>query len=245
VEFDHLFSFLGVALLNVGLLWLFYIALEPYVRRYWPGILVTWTRALSGQLVDANVGRDILVGTAVGVGVALIGVFFTFVPAMLGDPPPTPVSPNARFLLEARFAVAALLTFIPNAVQNATLLAVVFVLGRVLLRSIWGGFLAAAIVFSIFILGEESGDRLSLTILLAAAVIAPSLATLLYFGLLSSATMFFVNQVVNNAPMTLDLSQPHASGSLWAVAVVLALGLFGYYSSRTGQPLLGGLLQAD
>ena len=28
--------------------WLFYVALEPYVRRFWPQLLIGWTRALSG-----------------------------------------------------------------------------------------------------------------------------------------------------------------------------------------------------
>jgi len=35
-------------------MWLFYIALEPYVRRLWPKTLVSWHRLLAGRFR----GRD-------------------------------------------------------------------------------------------------------------------------------------------------------------------------------------------
>jgi uncharacterized membrane protein len=42
----------GQALTFAGLLWLIYIALEPFVRRRWPHMLVSWTRLLSGAFGD-------------------------------------------------------------------------------------------------------------------------------------------------------------------------------------------------
>jgi hypothetical protein len=134
---------------------------------------------------------------------------------------------------------------IPNAVQSAMLIAVVFVIGRVIFRGAWGGVLTAGIVLTVFILGESSSDRLLVSIALIAIVTALMVATFLYCGLLSAATMFLVNQALNNSPMTLDLSRPYASGSLWTIALVLGLALFGFYGSRQGQPLLGGLLKPD
>ena len=52
----------GMALLVAALLWLFYLALEPYARRLRPWTLVSWTRLLSGGIRDAVVGRDVLIG---------------------------------------------------------------------------------------------------------------------------------------------------------------------------------------
>ena len=57
---------LGFALINATLIWLLYMAFEPYVRRFWPTLLIGWTRLLSGQVRDPLVGRDILVGAAAG-----------------------------------------------------------------------------------------------------------------------------------------------------------------------------------
>ena len=33
------------------LLWTVYLALEPFVRRHWPHVLVSWTNVLTGRCV--------------------------------------------------------------------------------------------------------------------------------------------------------------------------------------------------
>ncbi len=70
-ERARLFTFLGVALFQVTGLFLLYVSLEPYVRRFSPGILMSWSRVLTGQIVDPLVGKDTLVGVVVGVGIML------------------------------------------------------------------------------------------------------------------------------------------------------------------------------
>jgi serine/threonine-protein kinase len=66
-------------------IWLFYMALEPFLRRQYPKSLISWTRLLNGRLRDPAVGRDILIGTLVGVlcvlHVCLVSYFFH------GNPP--------------------------------------------------------------------------------------------------------------------------------------------------------------
>ena len=64
----------GIAVLVAALLWLFYLALEPYVRRLRPWTLVSWTRLLNGGLRDAVVGRDVLIGLAFGIGLTLVSL---------------------------------------------------------------------------------------------------------------------------------------------------------------------------
>ena len=49
-----------------------YISFEPFVRRRWPQTLISWSRVLAGTLRDPLVGRDVLVGTAVGIMLALV-----------------------------------------------------------------------------------------------------------------------------------------------------------------------------
>ena len=46
--------------------YVFYIALEPIVRRRWPSLLISWTRLVGGRWRDPMVGRDVLVGLAAG-----------------------------------------------------------------------------------------------------------------------------------------------------------------------------------
>ena len=53
---------LAYSLYWAGLLWLAYIALEPYARQMGPDFLITWTRLLAGQWRDPRLGRDLLLG---------------------------------------------------------------------------------------------------------------------------------------------------------------------------------------
>ena len=54
------------------LLWTVYLALEPFVRRHWPRVLVSWTNVLTGRASDPVVGRDALIGVALGIWFALL-----------------------------------------------------------------------------------------------------------------------------------------------------------------------------
>ena len=125
------FEFAAEALLNTAIAWLLYVALEPYVRRFSPGILISWTRVLSGQIVDPRVGRDMLVG----VGSAS--------PSRCSTCPTTSLTPalsaDRRRLRAPRTCsscsapgvdVGAVLRMIPNALQNAMFVAVAFGFGR-------------------------------------------------------------------------------------------------------------------
>ena len=53
--------------LVAALVWLLYVALEPYVRRRWPQTIISWTRVLNGQRRDPVVGGHMLVGILFGV----------------------------------------------------------------------------------------------------------------------------------------------------------------------------------
>ncbi|HEX8253646.1 MAG TPA: serine/threonine-protein kinase [Thermoanaerobaculia bacterium] len=50
------------ALLWGAIAYLLYLALEPFVRRRWPELLIGSTRLLSGNVRDPMVGRDVLIG---------------------------------------------------------------------------------------------------------------------------------------------------------------------------------------
>ena len=79
-------------------------------------------------------------------------------------------------------------------------------------------------------MGEGGSGNALIQLLFTAGFVIPAIAVLLYCGMLSLAVAFLVSQVLNNAPLTLDLSAPHASGALWAVFLVVGLTLFGYYA---------------
>jgi hypothetical protein len=55
------------ALFTAATVYILYLALEPFVRRRWPQVLVGWSRALIGDLRDPLVWREVLVGLALAV----------------------------------------------------------------------------------------------------------------------------------------------------------------------------------
>jgi hypothetical protein len=57
------------SLLLPVILWLVYVAFEPYLRRYAPGTLIAWSRLLEGRWRDPLVGGHLLAGVAIGLGV--------------------------------------------------------------------------------------------------------------------------------------------------------------------------------
>ena len=48
-EFGMFFRSFSAAVTAAVFVWLSYMALEPYVRRRWPDVLISWTRLLSGR----------------------------------------------------------------------------------------------------------------------------------------------------------------------------------------------------
>ncbi len=75
---------------TVGLVWVFYLALESYVRRVWPETVISWNRMLAGRWIDPLVGRDVLIGAAVGAFIALLNTLERLLPIWVGLPGPMP-----------------------------------------------------------------------------------------------------------------------------------------------------------
>src|SRR5262249_18132861 len=71
-ELNAFIRYFSEVLFLAGLLWVVYVALEPYVRRFWPDGILGWTRLLSGYVRDPRVGRDVLVGCVFAAGIALL-----------------------------------------------------------------------------------------------------------------------------------------------------------------------------
>ena len=89
-EWDIARRAMAAALFWAATLWVVYLALEPSVRRRWPEILVSWNRLLAGDFTDPLVGRDVLTGLAVGLGVTLFARLEYHAPRAFGLPAPGP-----------------------------------------------------------------------------------------------------------------------------------------------------------
>lgn len=243
-EADLFLTALAFSTMNVGFTWLFYLGLEPFVRRLCPEMLIGWTRLLRAQYRDPLVGRDVLVGCAVGVLFVLIGAITPVVAAMIsGVPGPLRIS-NATYLLGANHSVAWLLRVLPNSLQIAMFGTFFYVvlLALVRRRAIAIGILA--LLFGGALLSEAEGEKLWITLLFAAMLVIPLLYAFIRFGLLTVATAMAVNQALQIAPLTLDLTRPHALASSMTIVLVAGVAAYAFHISRAGSGLLRRLVPA-
>jgi hypothetical protein len=220
--------------------WLFYLALEPYVRRFYPQLLIGWTRALSGQLRDPLVGRDVLVGVAAGTIGALLIASRELIPYVFGLPLAAPQLPSAIMLMGTRFALSLVIQIVRRAMVNAMQIVAIVVLLKIVVKNTWLVLLLGTVlVLPLAMSGTFAGQQLALEIGIALCGIALIFAVLLRFGLLSLVITFYVFLAIEAFPLTLDFARPYAGSVVMLLAAIAGLSLFGFYASRGDEPLFG------
>jgi serine/threonine-protein kinase len=241
-EFSHfLDDFAMPALINAAVLWLLYMALEPYVRRYSADILMSWSRLLSGRIRDPRVGRDILVGIVGGLVIATIACGIALILPMLGYPPPAPRNMNTEFLISSRRALSALLRMLPNALMNGMITTLVFALIRMAVKRTWIATVLTIVLGTFVTVGQTSLQLLWMNVLASAIVSAIFVALLVRFGMFPLIVAYLVNQMAQASGLTADLNKLYAPTAIWLMVLVAAIAAFGYYASRAGEPLFGKL----
>ena len=244
-EFDAFFGSFAFVLLNVGFTWLFYLGLEPYVRKFCPDILIGWTRLLAGQVRDARVGRDVLIGIALGVFIALIAAADSLVMPLMGHGIEQPQTSNVQILLGARYAVSGILRTLPNALQSAMVGTFAYVMLLALVRDRKVAAAGIMLLLALVIVAEDGGSIRSLGVVTLALLLAvPFIFVFLRFGLLALAAALMTNQVLQIVPLTADPTKPHAAVSALAIAVLVALAGYAFHTSRAGEGLFKRLMPA-
>jgi serine/threonine-protein kinase len=225
------------ALLPTVLLWLFYLALEPFVRRWWPHRIISWSRLLGGDFRDPLIGRDLLIGSAFGMAMVIVFGLWVQIPAWLGHPG-APSVVKLHTLLGVREAVGeffftgvTLIVFL--AVSCLFLLLLMHIVFR---RKEW---VALVVAWLLFTLGSGLNSRYLVVSLSCAAVYSALLiAVATRFGLLALTAALFLLSVFTNFPMTTDFSVWYASSAIFGLAIALALVAYAFYMSLGGAPIL-------
>jgi hypothetical protein len=241
-EFSHFINDFGAfQLTNAAILWLVYLALEPYVRRYSPDMLMSWSRLLSGRFRDPRVGRDVLVGIVAGLAIAIIGCFVVLAPEMLGYPPPPPRTINTEYLLGTRHAVSMLLRLPPQALLNGMLTTLAFALIRMAVKQTWIATLLTVVLGTFVSVSQAGTQQLWVNIVFAVAVSAVYVGVLVNFGMFPLIMTFLTGYIVSTSGLTVDVSKLYAPTAIWLMVLITVMAAFGYYASRAGEPLFGKL----
>jgi serine/threonine-protein kinase len=223
----------GSAVLGAAMLWLFYLALEPSVRRLKPWVLVSWARLLNGGFRDAVVGRDILLGMAWGAGLTLIFGIADRIPVWLGRAAPTPSPDFVEALLGTRYIAGSIVGTVVDCVVLGLGALLLFLLLRLLTRR---DDAAAALVVAILTTNQVArmSDALWLSLPLGLLIYGSYAYLLLRFGVLAAIVGPFVVNVLLASYRTYALGSWLGAGTLPSIAVVLALAAFGLRTALGG-----------
>jgi len=211
-----------------------YISFEPFVRRRWPQTIISWSRLLAGGFRDPLVGRDLLIGTAVGITLALIQSLGFLLYGLL-DRPTLRIATHQAALSGGRIMVGDALFLINDALYKGLGILFLLFLARTVLRKQW---LAAAAVTAALagIIALDEPSRLigwPVNILFFALMVM----TLMRCGLLAMVLSLFVTTFAGFFPLITDLSVWYASEIVFTALVVLAIAVFGFRTALAGQPL--------
>jgi serine/threonine-protein kinase len=221
---------ISTALFLAGAMWLFYMAIEPWVRRLWPKSIISWSRLLAGSWRDPVVGRDILLGVALGMVWMLI-FLIRAIPLMHMGASPDIGSTTA--LLGGRAALGEWLRQWPQSIES-TLVFFLLLLGlRAILRKQW---IAALVFIAIYALprGLTGSHRM---IELPTQILVYGIAALIVirFGLVPLAVAIFTINMTGAVPFSADLSTWYMTTSIMALLSLLLIIGWGFYHSLGGQ----------
>ena len=240
VELGRLFVALGWSLFCAGAVWLLYLALEPYVRKFWPTTLISWSRLVAGNALDPQVGRDVLIGVSVAAIVLLGGRLEALVRPILGYPMVQTIVPNLDTLLGTRETLGLIGQMIFSAAFNSVWIVFGLVAVNLVARRAWITGIVMALFLMLTGLGNISDTPpVWLGLLVGAFTVSVIVFMMLRFGLLATLTFFLSTFLLSLTAVTLDAGKWFFPTSMMMLLIVSALGFYGFYASRGGEPLLG------
>src|SRR5207249_3746456 len=120
------------------IMWVLYVAIEPFARRFWPDSLLGSSRLLSGHVRDPRVGRDVLIGVLFGVAILLTHLARLLLPGVLGYPAVMPiVGRELGVLTRAPAVITVWGDALLNSPASAFFAVMAFVALQLLLRRRW------------------------------------------------------------------------------------------------------------
>ena len=237
---------LGHSLLHAGQMWVYYVALEPYVRRLWPRMLVSWARLSGGRLRDPMVGRDALAGVLLGALAFLVLRGATLAAGAFHWPAqPSVLSGGELAALGSISGLGFNVSYYCSVMVLSVLQVVVTCLGaRLLVRRN-----VATVVLAVLVTFGSSFPfdlpALGWAVAIVSSLVWPLLVVgaLFRFGLLTALVAVFVNLMLASAPPPFDPSVWYGARGLVCFALLAGLAGFAAWTALASQPLFADVLQ--
>ena len=215
--------------------WIYYIALEPQVRRIWPRVLISWNRLINGRLTDPLVGREILIGCLFGAVMAILVQSRLYADGLRQQG----LMGNQLWMTEALLGGQGIAVTVGNMLMNSLtniFSLLVLLVFRIVARRDW---LAVILFTAVFTQINTSASDGVMTYVFVVAMQLVNVLVALRIGLLAMMTAQLVQQAFIKFPVTSDLSEWFAPSGLVGLAIALGLAAVAFHISLGGRSLFG------
>jgi serine/threonine-protein kinase len=234
-------TIVGFTFLAASAVWVFYVAVEPFVRRRWPTMLVAWVRVLAGNARDPLVGRDVLIGCATGIASACLSSANRALAVQSGVPGAL-VVPDWHMLNGTSPFIGAVLAQFANGLFISLLTLFLLFVFRVTARSDWIALPLFALLSGFL---RVAGAQSWATIPVLVAGGALRTFAIVRIGLVAAIIDSFVWTLFSSSPMTLQTSAWYASAGYASMTIVGAIAIYGFKIALGGRPVLNGATIAE
>jgi hypothetical protein len=235
LSWSHVTLDIAHGLRTAVLMGMIYLGFEPYARRLWPERIVSWSRLLAGRFRDPLVGRDVLIGCLLGMGIALSRYAEKLVTGRFDEgsslwslyfnPLRGPQGLADELLVDVWLVLTLSLEFM-----------IVLLVLRLLLRheglAIGALWIAATLVLTF----GNPGPHTALQLLFSGFQAGLEILAWTRFGLLAGAASNLTFTLCCHYPLTPDASAWYSGSTLFVVVVIVSLSLYGFATAVAGQP---------
>ncbi len=218
-----------------------YLGFEPYARRLWPERIIAWSRLLAGRLRDPLVGRDVLIGCLLGMGITLSRYAERLVTgrfdegssqwSLYFDPLRGPLGLSEQFISSLWLVLTLSLE-----------LMIVLVALRLLLRREGLALGVLWFLLTVVVMQGNPAPHTFPQLLFSGLQAGLEIVAWTRFGLLAGAVSGLTFTLCCHYPLTFDASAWYAGSTLFVVLVLVSLSLYGFATTVSWQ---GWLARGD
>jgi len=223
LELPLVFRMLFKAIASSVILVAIYLAVEPYVRRRMPELLIGWARLLEGRWRDPRVGRDVFIGAVCGLVAALTLHIANALPTWFNFPGQTTIPAHPLALEGGLQALSLVLLTLATSLNVSGYIFSSYFMLVLALRRRWVAMLVYGTLAVLAALGGEN-PLLELPQSIAAATLL--VFVLSQYGLLAVVFYWWFSSLVPLIPLPLSNGAPYsATSTLLLLVVVTVCGL--------------------
>ena len=232
---------LATATFFSAVIWLYYIALEPYVRRFWPHTIISWSKILAGRVRDPIVGRDLLAGILFGVTLLLLQEGRVLLQSWQDPSTVLPVLPTRphelRSLVGLGDNLIVLFESLTFAIWYGMTFLILMLLFRVALKKPWIATAVFCVAMAALVALTSPRPDTAWPWMIGGFKAILIAVVLMRAGLFAAIVGAFVGFLMKNMPITTDWGVWYTETTAFTLITIVFLLVLGLYLSITKRPV--------